>query len=70
METGRFRYDRGLLAADELRAWLDPWRMTSDDWTEYLQRALSLERCASSPPSPEADDDSTMPEVLDAAVLG
>jgi hypothetical protein len=70
METGRFRYDRGLLAADELQAWLDRWGMRSDDWTEYLQRALSLERCASSPPSPEADDDSTMPEVLDAAVLG
>jgi hypothetical protein len=64
----RFRYDCGLLAADELEAWLDRWGMTSDDWTEYLQRALSLERCASSPRSPEAVDDSTTPEVLDAAV--
>jgi hypothetical protein len=65
----QFRYDRGLLAADELEAWLDRWGMTPDDWTEYLRRALSLERCASSPSSPEADDDdSTTPEVLDAAV--
>jgi hypothetical protein len=64
----RFRYDRGLLAADELEAWLDRWGMTSHDWTEYLRRALSLERCASSPPSAEADDDSTTPEVLEAAV--
>lgn len=64
----RFRYERALLSADALEAWLNRWGMISDEWTEYLRRVLSLERCASSPPSPEPDAYSTTAEVLDAAV--
>jgi hypothetical protein len=44
-----FRYDRDLLAADELAAWLDRHELTADDWTDYLCRALARTQL------PEAD---------------
>jgi hypothetical protein len=39
-----FRYERGLLSADELRAWLARWELTQPHWLEYLRRSLLRER--------------------------
>jgi hypothetical protein len=35
-----FRYDRRLLAADDMEAWLAEWGLTTDDWVEYVRRSL------------------------------
>ena len=40
----RFRYERDLLAADELDDWLDRHRLTEDEWEGYLRRAAARER--------------------------
>lgn len=37
----RFRYERGLVAAEELEAWLDRWDLTVREWREYLRRSLT-----------------------------
>ncbi len=36
-----YRYERGLLAADDLDAWLERRGLTVADWHAYLQRALA-----------------------------
>jgi hypothetical protein len=43
-----FRYDRDLLAADELADWLERHRLTMADWQAYLCRTLAAERIAAS----------------------
>jgi hypothetical protein len=43
-EAGRaFRYARGLLAGDELDAWLDARGVTTEEWNGYLRRSLALD---------------------------
>ena len=37
-EAKQFRYQRGLLAADELAAWLDRFGLSHADWHDYLLR--------------------------------
>jgi hypothetical protein len=32
-----FRYDRNLLAAEEMEAWLEHWSLTVADWTSWLR---------------------------------
>lgn len=39
-----FRYERSLLAAEELEAWLDARGLTVSDWDGYLRRMLLRER--------------------------
>lgn len=39
-----FRYERNLLAAEELEAWLDARGLTVSDWNRYLQRLVLRER--------------------------
>lgn len=51
-----FRYERDLLAADELTEWLDRHELTADDWTDYLRRVLARERLPE-PTSCGAEDD-------------
>ena len=40
----RFRYERDLLAADELDGWLEQHRITEDEWEGYLRRAAAREQ--------------------------
>jgi PPIC-type PPIASE domain len=40
----RFRYERDLLAADELDDWLERHRLTEDEWEGYLRRTVARER--------------------------
>jgi hypothetical protein len=35
-----FRYDRELIAAAEVNAWLDGWGLSIEEWTGYLTRSL------------------------------
>ena len=39
-----FRYERDLLAADELEAWLERHDLTAADWHGYLRRSLARAR--------------------------
>ncbi|HUQ22906.1 MAG TPA: hypothetical protein VM049_07805 [Gaiellaceae bacterium] len=39
-----FRYDRNLLAAEELESWLDDRGLTVSDWNAYLRRQVLRER--------------------------
>lgn len=39
-----FRYDRNLLAAEELEVWLEAHGLTASDWNAYLRRRLLRER--------------------------
>jgi len=39
-----FRYERDLLAADELDAWLERHDLTAADWHDYLRRSLARDR--------------------------
>lgn len=46
-EAGRaFRYERGLIAAADLEAWLDARGLTTGDWQGHLRRAVARERIA------------------------
>lgn len=38
-----FRRELGLLAADEMEAWLSHWGITSGDWVAFLRRRLARE---------------------------
>jgi hypothetical protein len=40
----RFRYERGLLSAEELNAWLERWGLTVAEWGMHLERSLLLTR--------------------------
>ena len=37
----RFRYDRNLVAADEMEAWLERWGLTVGEWRDYLRGTLA-----------------------------
>ncbi len=45
--TTRFRYDRNLIAGDDLMNWLAFWDISVPDWEEFLRRGLSRERFSS-----------------------
>ena len=36
----RFRYERSLVAAEEMEAWLDRWELSIGEWRDYLRGAL------------------------------
>lgn len=40
----RFRYERDLLAGDELTAWLERWELEALEWRGYFVRMLARER--------------------------
>jgi hypothetical protein len=44
--ASEFRYDRDLITADEMQAWLDRWGLTVESWTAFLQRLLLRQRWA------------------------
>jgi hypothetical protein len=50
-----FRYERGLLSAEELDAWLERWGLTVGEWSAYLERSLLLERWEDELDAIEAD---------------
>jgi hypothetical protein len=44
--TTRFRYERNLLAGEQLEEWLRRWDLTTAEWRESIERALLLEHWA------------------------
>lgn len=36
-----FRYARGLIAAEEMEAWLERWALKATEWTGYLRREIA-----------------------------
>jgi hypothetical protein len=64
-EAGReFRYARGLLAAEEMEAWLEHWAVGHADWLSYLRRGLARSR----QPEPAGTTASSEEEVWAEAV--
>jgi hypothetical protein len=64
-EAGQaFRYARGLLAAEEMEAWLAHWGVSHADWLGYLRRELARSR----QPQAEAKGDSDEGDVWAEAV--
>jgi hypothetical protein len=57
----QFRYERDLLAADELADWLERHRLTVEDWQAYLARELAREKLSGA-------DGSVLEDDLDAVV--
>jgi hypothetical protein len=41
-----FRYDRNLVAAEELEAWLARWGVTVDEWMDHIRRSVLLDAYA------------------------
>ncbi len=54
-ESARFRYERNLVAGEEMEAWLARWELSVAEWRDYLRRAMARERTPSSELA-EADD--------------
>jgi hypothetical protein len=57
----QFRYERDLLAADELADWLERHRLSVEDWQAYLARQLAREKLSGA-------DRSVVEEDVDAVV--
>ena len=53
----RFRYDRGLLAGEDMEAWLERWELTVTDWFGFLRRDLLRRVWAVDPASIEEGPD-------------
>ncbi len=67
--AAQFRYDRNLLSAEELKAWLARWHLELDDWTGHLRRTLlQLER--TEPLSPAGADGLDRAVAVDAICTG
>ncbi len=70
-----FRYERGLLSAEELEAWLSKWSLTVEEWTSFLKRSLLLDQRAEETPAPETgltleDEALEVGEYVDAVCSG
>ena len=50
--TMKFRYDRNLIAGDDLLKWLAVWGVSAPDWEQSLRRSLSRERFLTGPNVP------------------
>jgi hypothetical protein len=50
-----FRYERGLLAGDELEAWLERRGLSFDDWMSFLERQIARARAPDA--APDLTDD-------------
>lgn len=46
-----FRYERNLVAAEELEAWLDHWEVTVDEWMDHIRRTVLRKDFAEDLPS-------------------
>jgi len=67
--AARFRYERNLLSAEELEAWLARWHLELDDWTGHLRRTL-LPHERTEPLSPADDDGLEKAVAVDAICTG
>jgi hypothetical protein len=68
--ASRFRYQRRLLSAEELEAWLERWRLSVADWTEHLRRLLPSEHRAGELEQTEAAAELQKAVAVDAICTG
>jgi hypothetical protein len=54
--TTKFRYDRNLIAGDDLLEWLAKWGVSTAEWRASLRRALARERLTGDPDERERED--------------
>ena len=52
-----FRYERSLIAAEEMEAWLAHWGLKAKDWSGYLRRVIARTRAAGEGGSPPDEMD-------------
>lgn len=50
----RFRYERNLVAGEEMEAWLRAWNVSVREWREYLRRELAAAGPGSAPAGADA----------------
>lgn len=64
----QFRYDRGLLAADDLEDWLDRWAISIDDWLNQVSasvaRSVGVSSTSGAPASAEELDQAAWTEAV------
>jgi hypothetical protein len=65
-----FRRQRRLLSADEMQAWLEHWKLTTAEWTDYLRREIARERVGGSDGEAHADASVLWPEAVCSGALG
>jgi hypothetical protein len=66
-----FRYERRLLSAEELAAWLERWELTVTEWGEHLERRLLLDGgCEPGEVSPLSGDAVAEAEYVEAVCTG
>lgn len=68
--ASRFRYQRGLLSAEELEAWLARWHLSVADWTEHLRRMMLSEHRAGELEQKEATEGLDQAVAVDAICTG
>lgn len=64
-----FRYERGLLAADEMEAWLRHWGLSQAAWSEHLRRTITRSRQPDPAASGEAGEDEVWAEAVCSGAL-
>jgi hypothetical protein len=64
-----FRYARRLMAAEEMEAWLEHWRLDAKDWSGYLQREMARERSTGEGGSPPGESDVWAEAVCSGALV-
>ena len=66
----RFRYQRRLLSAEELDAWLRRWGLTVNEWGGYLERSLLLKQGVGDDDPPPDGTEIAEAEFVDAVCSG
>jgi hypothetical protein len=69
-EMQDFRYERSLIAAEEMEAWLEHWAVNTREWTGYLRRRLAGERASGETSSPPGERDVWAEAVCSGALAG
>lgn len=64
-----FRYAKGLLAAEEMEAWLAHWALSHADWLDYLRRQIARSRRSDAPANRDADEDAVWAEAVCSGTL-
>jgi hypothetical protein len=70
--ANEFRYERDLISAEEMEAWLALWGLTPESWMDYIRVSLLREKWSGDAPEPDLhssdDPDSSDPEIESRAL--
>jgi hypothetical protein len=66
----RFRHARGLVAGEDLQAWLGRWGLSDEEWIDWLDRSLRVEAAGDGDVPPlQPDERATWAEVVFSGAL-